>query len=212
MRLRASVASVVPPFVAGGNVLGAKVASVLERRTHSAAFLTAGLFSIPAACTGMLVVNITGIDSLAYVLLLITQVCLWTHMSPLANLSLTVIPPELRARSAGLGGAQRRSDQGPCLSQDQEVTPSVSPWRRHHGYHAGLAALLAQVATLHLGPLRAPTPSAHSGHSLRHPLRAPTPSATRVVVPGGPRHAVRGDRLHDGKMAFRTYTLHIRRV
>mmetsp|Transcript_41770 Transcript_41770/g.120664 ORF Transcript_41770/g.120664 Transcript_41770/m.120664 type:complete len:488 (+) Transcript_41770:33-1496(+) len=86
----------------GGGIVGAKVSSALERRTHNAAFLTAGLFSVPAALMGMLTVNFVGSQSVAYASLLAMQVCLWTHLSPLQNLSLRVIPLEMRARSAGL--------------------------------------------------------------------------------------------------------------
>jgi len=47
-------------------------------------------------------VNLTHSRYLAYVLLVLVEVCAWTYMAPMSTVSMSVIPPRLRAQSVGL--------------------------------------------------------------------------------------------------------------
>jgi len=96
------VGSVTAIAGVGGTVLGAKTVEHFERRVRSAAFFFPAVYSVPAAFMMMLVMNWTGSLARAYFFLLSAQICLWTHMAPIQNLALSVLPADLRARSNAL--------------------------------------------------------------------------------------------------------------
>ena len=86
----------------GGNVLGAKVADYYRPRWKSAYFLVPALFVFPATLCMLLVVNIQHNMGAAATLLFFGNVLTWTYTAPISSVSITVIPPRLRATSCGV--------------------------------------------------------------------------------------------------------------
>lgn len=86
----------------GGTILGSKVADYFQGRVKSAYFLIPALFTLPAAGFLLLAINFTNSLALEAFLLLGAQLCAWTNIGPLSTIAITVIPPRLRSRSAGV--------------------------------------------------------------------------------------------------------------
>ena len=85
-----------------GNFLGAKVADYYRPRWKSAYFLVPALFVFPATLCMLLVVNIKNNMGAAATLLFFGNVLTWTYTAPISSVSITVIPPRLRATSCGV--------------------------------------------------------------------------------------------------------------
>jgi MFS family permease len=87
----------------GGNLLGAKVTQYYDlKKVKNAYFLIPALFTIPGAIFLLLTINITGYAAIAVVCVFISEICIWTNLAPMSTLSITCIPPHLRARSCGI--------------------------------------------------------------------------------------------------------------
>ena len=86
-----------------GVMLGNKIADYCkDRGWKSAYFLIPALFTIPASIFLLLCINITSSFALMSALLIIGEVFVWTCVSPISAISISVIPPKLRARSCGV--------------------------------------------------------------------------------------------------------------
>lgn len=87
-----------------GTVLGAKVSDYYKFRVKSSYFLVPACFTIPGAICLLFSINLTGANNFvaSSVLLIIGEVFLWTSIAPVSALSISVIPPRLRARSCGI--------------------------------------------------------------------------------------------------------------
>lgn len=86
----------------GGTLLGSKVADYYQTRVKSAYFLIPALFSLAAAVMLFLAINIPRPLGLNCVLIVAAEVFVWTYIAPISAVSINVVPPRLRARSAGL--------------------------------------------------------------------------------------------------------------
>jgi len=86
----------------GGNILGAKVADFYRPKWKSAYFLVPGLFVGPATVCMLLVINIEHNLGAVLVLLFLGNVLTWTYTAPISQVSISVIPPRLRAQSCGV--------------------------------------------------------------------------------------------------------------
>jgi len=98
--LIAGAATIVGGIV--GNILGAKVADYYRPKVKNAYFLVPALFTIPATVLILLVVNVTNSLSAVIIFLFLGNVLVWTYTGPISAIAISVIPPRLRARSAGL--------------------------------------------------------------------------------------------------------------
>lgn len=85
----------------GGNLIGSKIADYYQPKIKSAYFLIPGIFSIPSGILLLFAVNISDNFALVSILLLLAEISVWTYLAPISALSITVIPPRLRARSCG---------------------------------------------------------------------------------------------------------------
>jgi len=87
----------------GGNILGAKVADYyLHKNVKSAYFLIPALFTIPATVFFMLAINVTSSYALMSFFIVVGEIFVWTQLAPISAISISVIPPHLRARSCGV--------------------------------------------------------------------------------------------------------------
>eukprot|EP00928_Gymnodinium_smaydae_P041695 TRINITY_DN28182_c0_g1_i1.p1 TRINITY_DN28182_c0_g1~~TRINITY_DN28182_c0_g1_i1.p1 ORF type:complete len:474 (-),score=72.67 TRINITY_DN28182_c0_g1_i1:19-1440(-) len=86
----------------GGNLLGLKSARLLESRGDSVYFLVCALYTIPGTFFTHMAVSVSGNKPLSYFYVLAAEVCFFTSLAPMATLTMTVMPVELRARSSGL--------------------------------------------------------------------------------------------------------------
>lgn len=86
----------------GGTFLGSKVADYYQTRVKSAYFLIPALFSFAAAVMLFLAINIPNPLGLNCVLIVLAEIFVWTYIAPISAVSINVVPPRLRARSAGL--------------------------------------------------------------------------------------------------------------
>ena len=87
----------------GGNVLGAKIADYYRSRgVKSAYFLVPSLFVLPATAMMLLAVNITHNLPVAVATLFLGNIFVWTYTAPISAISISVIPPRLRATSCGV--------------------------------------------------------------------------------------------------------------
>ena len=86
----------------GGTILGSKVADYYKPKVKSAYFLIPAIFTLPATAFLLLAVNFTQSAALTIVFLFIGELFVWTNIAPINAVSISVIPPRLRARSAGL--------------------------------------------------------------------------------------------------------------
>lgn len=85
----------------GGNLLGNRVVTAMEYRVKSAYFIVPGLFQFPAVVTAALLMNCsTGIVS--FVLLLLTEICMFTYIVPLTTATLNTLPAHRRSRALAL--------------------------------------------------------------------------------------------------------------
>jgi len=86
----------------GGTLLGSKVADYYETRVKSAYFLVPALFSFAAALMLFLAINIPRPFGLNCFLIIVAEIFVWVYIAPISAVSINVVPPRLRARSAGL--------------------------------------------------------------------------------------------------------------
>ena len=87
----------------GGNILGAKTSDYyLNKNFRSAYFLVPALFTIPASLFLLLAINVTSSYALMSVFIVIGEIFVWTYLAPISAISISVIPPRLRARSCGV--------------------------------------------------------------------------------------------------------------
>lgn len=86
-----------------GNILGAKVSDYyVDRKVKSAYFLIPALFTIPGGIFLFLAINIHNNLVLLSFFIIISEIAIWTQLAPISTISISVIPPHLRARSCGL--------------------------------------------------------------------------------------------------------------
>lgn len=88
----------------GGCVLGAKTAQHYAPTVKSAFFLVSSIYTLPATIFLILLLNATSSNmvGVAYFLLLIAEIFVWTGMAPISTVAINAIPPNLRATSCGL--------------------------------------------------------------------------------------------------------------
>lgn len=86
----------------GGNMLGAKTTEYLHSRILNSNFFVSAIYTIPATIFLLLAINITGNKAVAVICIFLGVICLFTNLAPMASLSITCIPPILRARSCAL--------------------------------------------------------------------------------------------------------------
>jgi MFS transporter, Spinster family, sphingosine-1-phosphate transporter len=89
----------------GGNMLGAKTTEYCVTSYHSLSnpeFLVSALYTLPATFCLLIAINITGNQPLAILAIFFAVICLFTNLAPMASLSITCIPPSLRARSCAI--------------------------------------------------------------------------------------------------------------
>lgn len=85
-----------------GNLLGCKVADYYDDKVKSSYLLIPGLFCIPAAICCIWAVNTVGSAGPAYAALFLCQIFAWTQIGPITAVSISCVPPHLRARSTGI--------------------------------------------------------------------------------------------------------------
>jgi hypothetical protein len=88
----------------GGCVLGAKTAQHYAPTVKSAFFLVSAVYTIPSALFLVLLLNATSRNmvGVAYFLLLVAEVFIWTGVAPISTVSINAVAPSLRATSCGL--------------------------------------------------------------------------------------------------------------
>lgn len=86
----------------GGNMLGAKSTEYLHSKILNSHFFVSAIYTIPATVFLLIAINITGYKSLSIICIFLGVICLFTNLAPMASLSITCIPPILRARSCAL--------------------------------------------------------------------------------------------------------------
>lgn len=86
----------------GGGLLGSKAAQHFETRWRSAYFVVPAIFMLPGAALACVAVNFVEMKYLASFSITLAEVFMFTYTAPLSTISISVIPAELRARSAGL--------------------------------------------------------------------------------------------------------------
>jgi len=86
----------------GGAFLGVKTTQCLESRVKSAHFLVPALFMLPGTALACAAVNLVDLKYVAFISLVLCEVCLFTYTSPLTTVSVSVMPVRLRALSSGL--------------------------------------------------------------------------------------------------------------
>eukprot|EP01035_Chromulina_nebulosa_P021410 gene21410-27735_t len=85
-----------------GTVIGSKIADYAGKFIPGAYFLIPALFQIPGSICLMLTINISGYFGLVCVILFIGEICIWAYLAPISAISISSIPPSLRARSCGV--------------------------------------------------------------------------------------------------------------
>jgi MFS transporter, Spinster family, sphingosine-1-phosphate transporter len=91
----------------GGNMLGAKTTEYYHSsKLPNSHFFVSAIYTAPATLFLFIAINFTGstngIKSLTIICIFLGVICLFTNLAPMASLSITCIPPSLRARSCAL--------------------------------------------------------------------------------------------------------------
>ena len=86
----------------GGTMLGSKVAEHYKHKVKSSFFLVPALFYFAGAGVLILAVNIPSPLWLNCLFIIVAEIFFWAYIGPISALSINVVPPRLRARSAGL--------------------------------------------------------------------------------------------------------------
>jgi MFS transporter, Spinster family, sphingosine-1-phosphate transporter len=86
----------------GGNMLGAKTTEYYHSKMTNSHFFVSAIYTLPATVFLLIAINITGTKSLTIICIFLGVICLFTNLAPMASLSITCIPPSLRARSCAL--------------------------------------------------------------------------------------------------------------
>lgn len=86
----------------GGNLIGSKAVLYFDDKIKNSYFLIPALFTLPGAACLFIVINITGNAIIPTIFATLGQLCIWTNLAPISALSITCIPPRLRARSCGI--------------------------------------------------------------------------------------------------------------
>ena len=72
------------------------------KKLHNAYFLIPAIFTIPGSLLILVTLNISNNKILVYILIFFCEIFVWTNVGPISALAITVIPVEIRARSAGM--------------------------------------------------------------------------------------------------------------
>lgn len=86
----------------GGNMLGAKTTEYYHSKITNSHFFVSAIYTLPATVFLLIAINMTGTKSLTIICIFLGVICLFTNLAPMASLSITCIPPSLRARSCAL--------------------------------------------------------------------------------------------------------------
>lgn len=86
----------------GGTLLGCKAAEHFERSVEGAVFLVPAVFMLPGALFGCLAVNLVEHRQVALLCLLFAEISYFTHVGPMATISINCMPVHLRARAASV--------------------------------------------------------------------------------------------------------------
>lgn len=84
-----------------GTIIGSKLVEKYKNKIRNAEFFIPAMFCIPAAICLLLALNIENQFYLVVFLIFMSEIMVWIYIAPISSISISSIPPSLRARSCG---------------------------------------------------------------------------------------------------------------
>ncbi len=84
----------------GGLLLGAHTVDRLNHRVRNAYFFFPAIFTIPATVLAWFAINIKS-SAASSVFFCVSQIFIWTYISPMGVVAVNAISPDLRSRATG---------------------------------------------------------------------------------------------------------------